>query len=162
MLHEVTDSEGELENELEETFQDCFEDEGEIIANVNNNNEFRDEDFVWGSSETKESATLSFNKMEQPKVLLHIHDAKNLTVECKQADLLCWHYCLGHSPFEMLKALATIRILPCHLSKAQTPVYPSCSFAKMHQNPWQTKGQHNGKIGKRTNKTHIRLDSLLN
>ena len=82
MLNGVTDSEGELEYELEEKFHDCFEDEDEVIANVDNHDKFRDEDFVWGSPKTKGPTTLSFNEMEQLKVLPHIHDAKNLTVEC--------------------------------------------------------------------------------
>ena len=81
------DSEGELEEELEEKIHDCFKDEDEVIANVDNHDEFRDEDFVWRSPETKELANLSFNEVEQPKVLPHIHDAKNLTLECEQADL---------------------------------------------------------------------------
>ena len=98
---------------------------------------------------TKKPATFSFNKKEQPKVLQYIHDAKNLTVECEQADLLHWHYHLGHSWFKMLTALAIIEILPCCLAKVHTPMWPACSFVKMHQKPWQTNGQHEGKIGKR-------------
>ena len=46
MLHEVTDSEEELEDELVEKFHDCFEDEDEVIANVDNHGKFRDDDFV--------------------------------------------------------------------------------------------------------------------
>ena len=46
MLHEVTDSEGELEDELEEKFHNCFEDEDEVIAIVDHHDELRDEDFV--------------------------------------------------------------------------------------------------------------------
>ena len=60
-----------------------------------------------------------------------------------------WHYCLGHSAFMMLKALAIIRIFPCCLAKAQTPMCPACSFAKIHQEPWRTKGQHKGNVRKR-------------
>ena len=34
MLHEVTDSEGEPEDELEERFHDCFEDKDKVIASI--------------------------------------------------------------------------------------------------------------------------------
>ena len=91
MLHEVTYSKEEPKNELEESFHDCFEDKEEAIASIDNHEEFRDEDFVWESPKIKEPATLSFNEMKQPKVLPHIHNAKNLTVVCEQADLLHWH-----------------------------------------------------------------------
>ena len=134
MLHEVTDSEGDPEDEFEERFNDCYEVEDEVIAHIYNHDEFRDEDVVWGLPEIKEPANLSFNEMDQPKVLPHIHDAKNLTVECEQNDLLHWHYHLGHSAFKMLKALAIIRILPHCLAKTHTPMCPAYSFAKMYQN----------------------------
>ena len=75
VLHDVTDSEAEPEDELEERFLDCFEDEDEdkVIACIENHNEFRDEDLVWGSPETKEPATLSFNEMQQPKILTKVN-----------------------------------------------------------------------------------------
>ena len=82
----------------------------------------------------------------------HIHDAKNLTIKYEEADLLHWHYCLGYSLFKMLKALVIIGILPCCLAKAHTSMCPACSFAKMHQKPCQTKGQHKRKIGKKITK----------
>ena len=69
------------EDDSKENFLDCFEDEDDIIANVDNHDELRDDDFVWGLTKTKEPATLSFNEVENSTVLLHVHDAKNLTVE---------------------------------------------------------------------------------
>ena len=81
------DSEGELEDEVKENFYDGFDNESRVVANVDNHDEFRNKDFVWRPPETKELANLSFNEVEQPKVLPRIHDAKNLTVECKQVDL---------------------------------------------------------------------------
>ena len=135
-LNEVTDSEGELKDKHKEKFHDCFEDEDEVIASIDNHDEFRDKDFVWGLTEIKELATLSFSLMEQLNILPCVHEAKNLTVECEQTVLLHWHYYLGHSPFKMLKTLAIIGILPCCLAKVQTPICPACSFAKVHQKPW--------------------------
>ena len=37
---------------------------------------------------------------------------------------------------------------------------PACNFAKMHQKPWQTKGQHKGKIGKKITRPgqHVSMD----
>ena len=48
MLHEVIDSEREPEDKLYERFHDCFEDEDEVIACIDNHDEFRDDNFVWG------------------------------------------------------------------------------------------------------------------
>ena len=42
MLNEATDSHGELEDEFEEKFHDCFEDEDEVIANIDNHDELID------------------------------------------------------------------------------------------------------------------------
>ena len=82
MLHEVTDSQGEPDNELEERFHDCFEDEDDVIASIDTHNEFGDKDFVWRLPEIKEPAILSFNEMKQPKILTHCQVLKNLSVEC--------------------------------------------------------------------------------
>ena len=49
MLHKVMDSEGELEDASNKNFQDYFE-----VEDVDNHDEFRDEDFVWGSPESKD------------------------------------------------------------------------------------------------------------
>ena len=45
-LHEVTESEGELEDYAKGQFYDYFEDEDNIFANNDTYNEFRNEDFV--------------------------------------------------------------------------------------------------------------------
>ena len=39
-------TEEKIEDELEENFHSCFEDENDFIANADNDEEFKDEDFV--------------------------------------------------------------------------------------------------------------------
>ena len=81
----MIDSVGELKKDSKDNFPDCFEDENDIIFNVDNG--------------------IQKSRHQQ------LHDTKNLTLECKQADLLHWHYHLEHLSFKTLKVLDVRRIL---------------------------------------------------
>lgn len=62
-------------------------------------------------------------------------DRAKLTVDDPQADLLRWHYRLGHSPFRLIKALAKIGLLPRKLASAPEPKCATCLFAAMTKKP---------------------------
>ena len=66
MLHEMTYLEEEEEGDAKESVLDCFEDEGNTIANVQSYHEFRDDEYVWGATKAKDPVTTSFNEVEQP------------------------------------------------------------------------------------------------
>ena len=53
----------------------------------------------------------------------------------KQAELMHWHYCLGHLLFPKLKALAKIGEIPKHLANVLPPVCAGCAFGAMTRVP---------------------------
>ena len=56
-----------------------------------------------------------------------------------QAELLRWHYRLGHLPFSKLKKLAEIGEIPRHLRNVVPPVCAACLFGAMTKVPWKSK-----------------------
>ena len=74
----------------------------------------------------------------------HADNSQRLNVESPQADLLRWHYCLGHLSFKLIKAMAEVGLLPNKLAKAPIPKCAGCMFAAMKKKPWRTKGRNTG------------------
>lgn len=60
-----------------------------------------------------------------------------------QAELLAWHYQLGHLPFGRIKKLVERGDLPAYLKDAKTPRCASCMFGKASRRPWRTKAPPN-------------------
>jgi hypothetical protein len=54
-----------------------------------------------------------------------------------QAELMCWHYRLGHLSFSKLKLLALNGEIPQHLAKAKPPACARCLFGAMTKVPWR-------------------------
>ena len=55
-----------------------------------------------------------------------------------KAELLRWHYRLGHLPFFKLKLLASKGEIPKHLAKIAPPKCAGCLFGAMAKIPWKT------------------------
>ena len=64
----------------------------------------------------------------------HVHVATDV-----QAELMKWHYCLGHWSFPKLKILAKLGKIPKHLANMQPPVHAGCAFGAMKNVPWRGK-----------------------
>jgi hypothetical protein len=62
-----------------------------------------------------------------------------------QAELIRWHYRLGHLPFVQLKQLAKNGEIPTKLAKTTPPRCAGCLFGAMTKVPWRTKGSESGK-----------------
>ena len=58
-----------------------------------------------------------------------------------QAELLRWHYRLGHLSFNKLKVLCMLGILPRKLANVQPPKCASCIYGAMTRKPWRTKSK---------------------
>jgi hypothetical protein len=56
-----------------------------------------------------------------------------------QAELMWWHYCLGHLSFQKLKQLALNNEIPKKLSKLKPPKCAGCLFGAMTKLPWLSK-----------------------
>jgi hypothetical protein len=57
----------------------------------------------------------------------------------EQAELMLWHYCLGHLAFSKLKQLALNNKIPKQLAKIKPPICAGCLFGAMTRVPWQGK-----------------------
>jgi hypothetical protein len=66
-----------------------------------------------------------------------------------QAELMRWHYRLGHLPFPLLKAMALNGEIPRKLAKVVPPKCAGCLFGAMTRLPWQ------GKEGKQTHQVFV-------
>ena len=56
-----------------------------------------------------------------------------------QAELLRWHYRLGHLAFSKLKQLALAGEIPKHLAKVTPPACAGCLYGTMTKIPWRSK-----------------------
>jgi hypothetical protein len=68
----------------------------------------------------------------------------------QQQELMIWHHCLYHLPFNRILMLAKCSYLPKILLKLQDklPLCVACQFGTVHQRPWRTKGKKSGSIQK--------------
>ncbi len=66
----------------------------------------------------------------------------------QQQELMSWHHCLYHLPFNRILMLAKRGYLPKILFKLQDklPLCVACQFGTAHQCPWRTKGKKSGSI----------------
>ena len=58
-----------------------------------------------------------------------------------QAELMRWHYRLGHEPFARLKTLAENGEIPKRLARVRPPRCAGCLYGAMTKVPWRSKGQ---------------------
>jgi hypothetical protein len=70
-------------------------------------------------------------------------DEGRLAGESNQADLLRWHYRLGHLSFAKIKLLALLTILPRKLAAVKPPKCAGCLYGSMTKRPWRTKSAQN-------------------
>jgi hypothetical protein len=70
-------------------------------------------------------------------------DEGRLVGESSQADLLRWHYRLGHVSFAKIRLLALLGILPRKLAVVKPPKCAGCLYGSMTRRPWRTKSAQN-------------------
>jgi hypothetical protein len=74
---------------------------------------------------------LTFNPHPQEEEDEHT----TLAASNDQAELMCWHYPLGHLPFSRLKQLAINGKIPKKLAKVTPPNCAGCLFSTMTKTP---------------------------
>ena len=92
-------------------------------------------------SEALRSGPLTFDPHPQEEEDEHT----TLAANDDQAELMRWHYCLGHLPFLRLKQLAINGEIPKKLAKVAPPKCAGCLFGAMTKIPWrgkETKSSH--------------------
>jgi hypothetical protein len=84
---------------------------------------------------------LTFDPSPPPEEGEDVH----LAAADNQAELMQWHYHLGHLTFAKLKQLALNGEIPKKLAKVTPPKYAGCLFGAMTKIPWrgkETKASH--------------------
>jgi hypothetical protein len=66
-----------------------------------------------------------------------------------QAQLLAWHYRLGHIPFAKIRQMASRGDLPVGLATCQIPKCAACMYGKATRRAWRTKSSVNAIANKR-------------
>ena len=102
-------------------------------ANAENNNETREENLT--DYFTKESSKDQVNVIDD--------EDEPLAADTPQAELLRWHYRLGHLPFARLRILALLGTIPRRLLTVKSPKCAGCMYGAMTKRPWRTKGNQN-------------------
>ena len=83
--------------------------------------------------------------MNTQKIIDEVENSEeNLTALDDQAELMRWHYRLGHISFKKLKILAVMGLIPKRLVNVKSPKCAGCIFGKMTRRPWRTKPTSNG------------------
>ena len=78
-----------------------------------------------------------------------------------QDELLRWHYCLGHLPFDRIKELSNKGQLSKRLLSCHTPFCAACQYGKMTKRPWRVKGDNKATAKTATNPGQVMsLDQL--
>ncbi len=60
-----------------------------------------------------------------------------------QAELLAWHYRLGHTPFAKIKQMAARGDLPRNIATCKTPKCAACLYGKATRRAWRSKSPAN-------------------
>ncbi|CAB9519768.1 unknown protein [Seminavis robusta] len=97
------------------------------------------------SEEFQENVTHTFRmKKDLHKIEVEpVADDRYLKYRTDQADILAWHYRLGHLSFERIRKLAERGDLPSKLASARAPKCSSCMFGKATRRPWRARTPSN-------------------
>ena len=127
--HESTSSKTLLHSDNIVTEYESSSSEGASEGDTNKHNGYdADEELPMSDQEGVKSSKLSphgthTHTWEQVHERLqpHADDGQRLTVDSPQADLLEWHYQLGHFSFKFIKAMAEVGLLLKNMAKALIP-----------------------------------------
>jgi hypothetical protein len=90
---------------------------------------------VTTSPQVRRAGALTFNPTPEREP----EEQFDLAAANPQAELMHWHYRLGHLPFSKLKLLAQLGEIPKRLAKVVAPKCAGCIFAAMTKVPWKGK-----------------------
>ena len=108
----------------------------------------------YNNDEMREENLTDYFTQESSKEPTNIIDDEDepLAADTPQAELLRWHYRLGHLPFARLRILALLGTIPRRLTTVKAPKCAGCMYGAMTKRPWRTKGaQNKSKIRSVTN-----------
>ena len=97
-------------------------------------------------NETREENLTDFftnDTINDPVQVIDDTEEQELAAEHPQAELLRWHYRLGHLSFARLRILALLGTIPRRLIYVKSPKCAGCIYGAMTKRPWRTKAQQN-------------------
>jgi len=97
--------------------------------------------------QTIDEQTMDFTQnktVPQPTVIED--DEAQVSATTDLAELIRWHYRLGHLSYNKIKLLALLGIIPRRLARIKPPKCAGCIFGAMTKRPWRTKGKNKGKV----------------
>eukprot|EP00957_Ditylum_brightwellii_P099706 7595428-Ditylum_brightwellii.AAC.1 len=78
-----------------------------------------------------------------PVDLIPIEEEEALAATTIQAEILQWHYHLGHLSFTKIRLLSLARIIPYWLASVRPPKCAGCIYGEMTRRAWCTKSKEN-------------------
>ena len=66
-----------------------------------------------------------------------------MSSESPQAELLQWHYHMGHCLFKRLQIISALGVLPRKTPKVNSPNCAGCFYCAVTKRPWHTKSANN-------------------
>jgi hypothetical protein len=115
----------------------------------NNNDKPSKREATADYNETREENLTDYFTEDSIKEPTHVIDDEDepLAADTPQAELLRWHYRLGHISFARLRILALMGTIPRRLLHVKNPKCAGCLYGAMTKRPWRYKSKENkGKI----------------
>ena len=121
----------------------------EPAPNMNASNDYASAEQCKQHNDMREENLTDFiDKTVQDPVHVIDDNDEALAANNPQAELLWWHYQLGHIPFARLCILALLGIIPRQLIHIQSPKCAGCLYGAMTKRPWRTRAQQNKAISR--------------
>ena len=101
-----------------------------------------------------EGATTTFGIQDLAELHVIPKDEQPTTL-LAQDELIQWHHCLGHLPYDHIRSMSHKGILPKQLLTCTKPFCAACQYSKLMRKPWRSKGAPTTPIQKATSSGQI-------
>jgi GAG-pre-integrase domain len=132
------------DDETEEQSSDASRHQGQHthfpnVTTVSEGDEFNEQ-----STETTPDATTEFSIDNIPLIEDDELDQQDsIYSKDHSAQLLHWHYRLGHLPFKTIQVMAEQKLLPPALARCKVPQCAACLYGKATKRAWRTRAPPN-------------------
>jgi hypothetical protein len=107
--------------------------------------------------QTTRTGPLTFNVNPELEKDMHVY----LVAVNDQAELMCWHYRLGHLAFSKLKQLALNGEIPQQLAKVKPPACMGCLFGAMTKVSWRGRETSSKVFGATKARQCVSVDQMI-
>ena len=82
-----------------------------------------------------EGATTKFGVQDLDDLHVIPNEEQSTTLSA-QDELIRWHHCLGHLPFDRIRSMSQKGSLPKRLLECNKPLCAACQYGKLTRKPW--------------------------